>query len=140
MYNDDIHFEHIMKCIVFGNSLNNLNHWCDEVASSMQNINKLKTKNNTKLKENEYLDNFLLSHGDTKEDFEYKLKTLSQTWRNKYPKFEITKELINKTYNIFIDLASYLAPILNKVNNYNKDYFKSKLMDYFNDYEDMYKD
>ena len=123
---------HLLKCVIFGNSTNNLNHWADEIAEYLDYINSIKIKpNNNKVRENYLYDYFFLASGDVEFDYQIVLKSFQNKHGKKYPKFEITSSLVSKTYNTFLDFADMFASVLSKNNSYDKEWFKNKILNYF---------
>ena len=94
---------------------------------------KISKNNNYKLDERVYKDYFLLAAGDTEEEWEDNLIVFKNNLKHKYPKFNITPKLISLTYNIVTDLAEYFSPILSTKNEYTKEKFQQKLIEYFGD-------
>ena len=124
--------DHLLKCIVFGDSTNNLKHWSDEIAEYLDEINSIKIKpNNKKVRENYLYDYFFLASGDVELDYQILLKSFQNKHGKKYPKFDITSVLVSKAYNTFLDFADMFASVLSKNNDYDKEWFKNKIIDYF---------
>lgn len=123
---------HLLKCIIFKNNTNNLNHWVNEIANYFDDINNIRIKPDNKKVREDYLYNyFFLASGDIEDDYYLILKAFQNKEGKKYPKFTITKELIEKIYNNFLDIANYFAPILSRKNSHDKNWFQHRLMEYF---------
>ena len=86
-----------------------------------------------KLKPQDYLDCFLLGAGDTLTDYEDDLRFVQKEFETNYPQFTVTPELSQRTYQTFLDLADYFAPILSSDNHHNKEWFRNKIVEYFKD-------
>lgn len=91
--------EHVLKCIVFEDTTNNLNHWIVEVATNCTLCGNmtLKPKNN-KFSEKEYRKLLFESNFEDKDNVELMLKFYHQKWKQSYPSFKVTPELIDKVY------------------------------------------
>lgn len=126
--------DHLLKCIIYKNNTGNLYHWTNELAEILCKVNsKVSKNNNYKLSEGVYKDYLLLAAGDTEEEWEDNLAVFKRKNKGKYPKFDITPNLILLTYNTVIDLAEYFAPILSTKNDYTKEKFQQKIIEYFGD-------
>lgn len=112
--------EHILKCAIYGDSTNNLTHWVKEVCGYLNYANRFSVKpNNGRLKYNDYLDNLFGFMGDAIGDAETDLLwfQLNNNHSKEYPDFEITPELIQRTFDIFNSIKEYMLPILTTKNN-----------------------
>ena len=123
--------DHLIKCIVYGNSTNNLWHWSDEVADKINKVNNIKLKSGNKFEQKFYEDEFLLASGDCKSDFEIVLNNFLIDYRYKYPAFEITDALLDKVVEVFTDLSYYFSNQLCRENHLSKEQIRNKLLDYF---------
>ena len=123
--------EHLLKCIIFGDKTRNLWHWCDEIAGKLSKVNNILLKSGGKLSQKYYENEFLLACGDCNFDFELTLEEFQKKFRLKYSSFEITDELIDYTTKTFLYFSKCLTPILCKVNNRSKDWFRNIILDYF---------
>ena len=131
------YYKHVLKIIIYGDSTGNLYHWAGEVAQCLSKVNDIIVKpTGKKLKPQDYLDCFLLGAGDTVTDYEDDLRFVQQEFKAKYPPFTVTPELSQRSYQAFIDLADYFAPILSSTNNYSKEWFRSKVVEYFKEDDD----
>ena len=123
---------HLIKCVVFGNSTGNLSHWSDEIAEYLDDINSIRMKPNNKKVRDDYLhDYFFLASGDSELDYRLVLKAFQKKSAYKYPDFEITSNLVKRAYNVFLDFADMFSPILSKNNSCDKEWFKNKILNYF---------
>lgn len=130
----DTYFTHIMKILIYKNTTGNAFHWIREIAGVLNDVNDIIPKAGYKLSKKDYEDNFLLAYGDNLRDFEIVLDdTFKKNMMKKYPKFNITPNLILLTYNTMTDLAEYFSPILSTKNEYTKEKFQQKLIEYFGD-------
>ena len=126
------YINHLIKCVVFKNTTNNLNHWVDEIATHFNEINGLILKgSNKKPSEDMYYDHFFTAAGDVEDDYRIHLRYFKNTYGEDYPPFEITDNLLSELYLAVMDFANYFSPIMAQKNNYTKDYFKNKLLNYF---------
>lgn len=98
----DLMEEHLLKCMIYENTTNDLKHWVSEVSSYIGKIaNDTVKPNNKKLTKNQYCAHLFgydydsLSNMDTiLDDFQYKMG------KRGYPDFKITKELKEKCFSI----------------------------------------
>jgi len=98
----DVYKEHLLKCAIYGNSTNNLWHWANEVAEVIVKINGMKAKTPSgKLHSEDYRDNLLLASGEDPAEFEENLEAFARKYKYKYPKFEITPELVDLVTDLF---------------------------------------
>ena len=113
---------HIMKCVVYKNTTNNLNHWINEIADYFDEVNStiVKTKNG-KLKEKDYLENLFYYQGVDERDMRVQLMELRRD-RN-YPDFEITIELIRRLTVSFNSIAEEFSRIFTSKNSLTKNDF-----------------
>ena len=133
----DVYAEHLFKIIIYGDSTNNLWHWIDEVADKLYNIHTIKLKGGNKFDPKFYEDEFLLAYGDCEEDFKRDLEDFQRENRFKYPKFNITPQLIKNTNRVFNDLSLYFSNILGRDKpERDKKNFRNSLLDYFEELED----
>lgn len=117
----DAYAEHLLKISIYQNSTNNLMHWIDELADKLSKVNDVKLKQGGKLYPQTYKDEFLLADGDCRRDFEIDLDHFKYNNKTgKYPDFEITDDLIDRTSSNFLDLAEYFSSVLSRENSYSK--------------------
>lgn len=76
---------HVIKCVLYGNTTNNLDHWLDEIASYIDDANSLKFNRDKKLKQYYYEDEFFFYSGDSVEDYDKKVDAFIQRYSNRYP-------------------------------------------------------
>ena len=114
-YSDQIE-EHIIKCVVYGDSLTtDPLHWIHEIATYLNAANIIKCKSN--LTEADYLDNLFPSFGDDLVDYQSSLwdfydKHIKRRQIAQYPEFEITDELIKKYMETCQDIIQISLPYL----------------------------
>lgn len=126
------YYKHILKMLLFKDTTGNLHHWAGEVAECLYKVNNIIVNpTERKLKPQDYLDCFLLGAGDSVVDYEDDLRFFQKTLGKNYPPFKITPELSQLTYQVFLDLANYFAPVLSSENSYSKEWFRNKLIEYF---------
>lgn len=114
--------EYIIKCVVYKNTTNNLDHWTNEIADYFYEVNNIRVKSNTgRLKEKDYLNHLFYYQGEDYQDMKVQLISFS---RNKdYPDFEITKNLIKELTDKFNSIARVVSKILSQSNVMYKNDF-----------------
>jgi len=99
--------DHLIECIVYGDSLQCYAHWVGELAAWFDDINKteLKIKRNPpKFKYKEYKEYVFGLFGNTTSDARGAL--LSYQANNKYyPHFDITRDLVLRLSGAVLDLS-----------------------------------
>lgn len=131
---EDTYFEHLCKAVLYKNSTNNLYHWLGEIAQCLSDVNNIILKlSNNKLDPETIEAKFLLARGDSLREYEIHIDILKKRLFKKYPKIQITQELIEEVFTTFIDLNDFLKPILASKNNHDKEWFRNKLVEYFED-------
>lgn len=126
------YFNHVIKCVIFGDSTNNLYHWEQEIANFLNLANSIKIKSGTgKPSEKFYRDYFFYAWGDEITDYESGLEYFKVKNGNKYPDFEIIEDLIGKVFEAVSDFAEYFSPLFSKANNITKPKIFSKIDEYF---------
>ena len=127
-----IYEEHLLKCVIYGNSTDNVWHWAGEVAEVLVQVNGMKAKTSSgKLSSQDYIDNLLLASGEF--DYEYKenLKHFQFKYKYKYPKFEITDKLVENTVDLFKYMALKYSKYLNNPKYVaNKDFIRQDILDF----------
>lgn len=126
----EVILEHIMKCCIYGNSTNNLNHWVnDEISQYFYVISALDIKcgKNNKLKPNMYKKIVFTDSCETPEDMKFNLLDfkLRVNHNHKYPDFDVTSELVLKTYNIFRDISDVVCNKFAEPSKYSAKYFSN---------------
>ena len=128
------YIEHVMKCVVFQDTTQDLFHWEQEIANFISQVNNIVVKpDSKKLSSSYYRDYFFLGQGDELED----MKLFVSMWKRRegkyYPSFEVTEGLCSQLLEACIDLADYFSPLVSRKNTYSKAYFLSKIIEYFED-------
>ena len=106
---------HIIKCVVYKNILNDLPHWEKEIANFLSIANDIRLKpKNKKPKESMFTDCLFQYLGDGSiNDARVNLSMFQIDFEDKYPAFEITEEMIvilSNCYQIFLsDMVDILA-------------------------------
>lgn len=104
--------------VLYKNTTNNFWHWATELDGYIADVNSLKINpDGRKLNLADYLDGFLLSSGEDEQEFELNLKHFQQEYKYKYPKFEITEQLVKDVTETFQDFAFYFGHELIKSKN-----------------------
>jgi len=119
--------EHITKCIVYGNSTDDLDHWISEISEWLYQINQIEVKPNAKkLKESDYSKNAFGCFGDAVKDAGvyltvFRVKTAKMG--DAYPDFTVTSELQNKLFTAWNLFLKTFPPIFATKNNHTKQDF-----------------
>lgn len=119
--------EHIIKCVVYGNSTGNLKHWVeDEICEILSVVNSITIKpSDKKLKKRDYVDTIFGYMGDARSDANVMVRDfrLKNKHNSKYPNFEVTEDLIDRTYKSFQNIMNYMLPILITKNDMKSEDF-----------------
>lgn len=106
---------HFLKIMIYQDRTGDLNHWIDEISNFVRIISDLELKpHNTKLSKSAYAELLQNEFGDTPNDADVNLSIFqaTQTGPDKYPRFKVTPELIQTTFQRgqqFIDKASEIG-------------------------------
>lgn len=131
-YLEDTYFEHICKIVLYDNSTRNLYHWVGEVAQCLSEINDIKIEpDNKKISEQLLRDEFFLANGDSASECGFHLVRVSKKLFERYPRVEITEEMRQHLFDVLSDISNYFVPVIASKNNYSKEWFRSKLIGYF---------
>lgn len=123
----------VLKCTLYQNSTGNLHHWCREIAEYLYKASNIKLRSSNKCPSSQlYRDYLLLGVGDSLKEYKDTLEVF-QSRNSKYPQPALTTELVQKIQQVFMDLADYFAPILERDEQHPKEWFRQKLKDYFED-------
>ena len=126
------YFNHVIKCVVYGDSTGDLYYWEQEIANLLNIANNIKIKSgNGKLSERSYKDYFFYAWGDEVADYEGGLEYFKIKNSNRYPDFEITEDLVKKVFEVVSDLAEYFSPLFSKANNITEPKIFNKTDEYF---------
>ncbi|WP_302320382.1 hypothetical protein [uncultured Duncaniella sp.] len=99
--------DHIMKCVIYGDSLNSLDHWTLEIGNWLNKANRVKGK--AKIKEKDYYNVLFSACGDDSDDAEINLDYFQNRYcrrSNRYPRFEITYDLVSTLSVVYRDIIS----------------------------------
>lgn len=128
------YIEHVMKCVVFQDTTQDLFHWEQEIASFIAQVNNIIVKpDSKKLSSSYYRDYFFLGQGDELEDMRLFISMWKRREGKYYPSFEVTESLCGRLLEVCTDLADYFSPLVSKKNTYSKAYLLSKIVEYFED-------
>ena len=71
---------HLLKCIIFKNTTNTLNHWISEISNYFNEINNIKIKpDNKKMREDYLYDYFFLASGVIFKNSSNKINEITKT-------------------------------------------------------------
>ena len=130
------YFIHLFKCVIFGNTTNNLLHWEKELSSYLSIVNDITIKGSNKKPSIEmYEDYFFYYFGDERHDYIGNLEDFKLHEGRSYPDFDITSKLVDNVFDVVQDFALYFASIFSKKNDLAKDEIMYKVIEYFNDAE-----
>ena len=119
--------EHIIKCIVYGNTTNDLHHWVrHEICGYLSVVNNITVRpNDKKLKAADYISNLFGFMGDARNDAYVALGTFAVQNRQskQYPDFKVTEELIDRVFFAFQSIIADTVPILTSKNNMKEEDF-----------------
>lgn len=112
--------EHIIKCVVYGNTTNDLHHWvCHEICDYLEIVNDITVRpHDKKLKAHDYLSNLYGAMGDTRIDASILVRTFAAHNRRtkEYPDFKVTDDIIDRTFFAFKTMMTDTIPILTTKN------------------------
>lgn len=126
----DIIAEHVMKCVVYGKSNPDYNHWIEDAICTY--INTVgRRKNKSKIKANVFEDVMFYSIGD--EPYDAKMFMLDWLDDNDksatpYPKFVITYELCIKLCNCYSELAKKVSNWLATHKHDGRESYKPEIL------------
>lgn len=128
------YLEHICKVVLYRNSTGNLHHWLGEIAQCLADINNIKVKPGDKKLDAYTLQcNLFMATGDSVEECGFHIKRVAEDLLKRYPEAEITPTLLEQAFEVLVDLSDYFSPILAAKNSRNKEWFRIKLEEYFED-------
>ncbi len=125
--------EHILKCVVYSNDEQNVNHWIEEIAWELDILDDYDLKpKGKKLKPETYEELLKLDFGESPKDMRTQLKEFSFTYtrdssKKKYPKFEITQELIEKLFRVYIAIIKRVSELLSETTETGGERFKQEI-------------
>lgn len=119
---------HMVKCIVYGNSTGDYDHWIeDEISSYLASANDVRMKPNNKKPKLDSFNRYLFGMlGDSVQDSGVCIATF-RAWnekKKKYPEFIQTKEMAQRLYKATQNLKRLVLPLLGSKNDYDMDDFK----------------
>lgn len=120
--------EHVIKCVVYKDSLNCLDHWIDEITTWAYEASKHRCK--SKIKSKVYEGTLFAWFGNDKTDCESNLLGFYSKFviqLKKYPKFEIDQELISQLLDVYIHLKSSLINMYTTPWTYSKEDYRIKI-------------
>lgn len=99
--------DHVLKGVIYGDSLGYSSHWIDEISTWLYLCSKVSCK--SKMKPSLYKQTLFSWFGETKEDcesnlYDFMFKYVDRS--KKYPSFEIDKPLIEHLYKVYTELAN----------------------------------
>lgn len=119
--------EHIIKCVVYGNTTNDLHHWvCHEICGYLGIVNEITVRpNDKKLKASDYASSLFGFMGDAWNDAYVALGTyaLENERSKQYPAFEVTDELVDRVFFAFQSIITDTVPIFTTKNNMKREDF-----------------
>lgn len=110
--------EHILKCIIYGNSTNSYQGWVKELAAWISFVNDVTIKpGKKKLKRKDYEDTLFKCIGDDVADvrlslLSFQMNFASDRSNEPYREFEIDEYLVKKAYKVLINFKSKIGEIL----------------------------
>lgn len=131
-------FEHIVKILVYGDTSNNLDHWVTEISAWLTHISSMKIKTKTgKLKAQEYYNLLFGSIGEDEHDITVMLKFMQTELcvKKSYPKFEVTVDLVNRSYKLLNNLGNKVSFMLADKQIYNSIAFSNIIHEQLNQVE-----
>lgn len=125
----DTYLEHVLKCVVYGNSTGDYRHWIhDEICDYLSIVNRVSVKQgNKKLKAKDYIEYFFRPAWSDKSDMELLLRNFRTSIKKskQYPDFIVDSYSMNRLYFVLKSIEEVTLPILCKKNDYDiEDFFK----------------
>ena len=117
--------DHVLKCILFADIRpDQLYHWIhEEICGWLEDASEVKC--DSKLKSKDYLETVFCEFGTDKQDAKVVLKSFRKHYcfdiDDSYPDFDITIELVDKTYKIFQTFIDVCMPLLLKKDPVSQD-------------------
>lgn len=152
----DVIYEHVLLIGIFGDSLNTLNHWATELSSFLSRINEKETNGTKsgKLKKEYYKGNLFFNHGDSIDDIKSDIISFRDIYclfkdtptnpyilnsarykERTYPYFEVTPEIINRTWELYNLLAEEMSNLLSNRNKVSQSDIKNMILTLFREVE-----
>lgn len=123
---------HVIKCVVYGNSTGDYDHWLQEITNYIWDANNLKPKKGTVIRPVQYQTSLFAWIGDEPNDAHRELKTFKRlrVKTGDYPEFEITQNLYFNLYHCYNELAKSCSKKLSKFKSRAEVYsFVKKIID-----------
>ena len=119
---------HILKCVVYKNSLNSLKHWIDqELSGYFEIISNDLVKKSIKLKQDDYKKYLFDAYAEDDNDLLTNLKEfrLTRTISHKeYPTFKITQEIFDEFSLTYCRIRDKVVPMFaDKLHQYSSEDF-----------------
>lgn len=128
------YIDHIIKCVVFGNTTEYLFYWENEIATYISKVNDIIVKPKAeKFSKQFYIENFFLYWGDEVIDYNIALFDFQRREGKYYPSFKITDQLSNEVFEVVKDFSDYFSAIVSVKNSHAKYYFLHEIVKYFDD-------
>lgn len=121
--------EHILKCVVYGDSTHNFDYWIEtEISQYLYMADKVTLKPDaSKCKPDMYINTIFGHIGDAEVDAELDLEMFLSRIKQKkidYPIFTITNDMTRSLYNVYMDIIDSVLPILtNKAPMSKSDFY-----------------
>lgn len=119
--------EHIIKAIVYENTTGNLEHWIEEIAEWLYQIDQIEVKpHSKKLREKDYCNNAFGCFGDAVSDAGVYLTSFRVNTAKKgkvYPDFTVTDKLQERLFTAWSMFLKTFPPIFATKNTYTKQDF-----------------
>lgn len=117
--------DHIMKCVIYGDSLSCLNHWIDdEITTWIYKASIISCKH--RISSNVYKSTLFCWFGENSRDAESNLYDFYAKYimrQKKYPKFEIDRYLIERLNKVYREIEKEIINMFcDKYNYSKKDY------------------
>lgn len=122
---------HMIKCIVYGNTTGNYDHWINEISDYLEIANDVRMSPKNKKPDWDMFNTYLLGElGDTELDAKVIIAEFSKDnekairmGKKHYPRFDPTYDMAVRLSKAVGRLKQLIRPILCNKNNYTKDGF-----------------
>lgn len=126
--NSDKLASHLIKCVIYDDSLSCLNHWISEICEYLAIANDFRIKPaGKKLKPNDYMDSIFSAFGDDIVDASINARQFRLDNDHKmdpYPDFEVTDRLVICIFETFQNIIKNFIPILTSNNHMSSKDFE----------------
>lgn len=110
--------EHLLKCILFKNTTDNLNHWLIEISSNLSLVGNITLKPaSKKLSRKQYNELLFECVFDDNENIANELKYYQQQWKTKYPSY-VVDEVTEQVYSVGKVIRDNVLDMLTAKTNY----------------------